>query len=179
MSPVGQDITVTIKAISESGWTTTSEINTQGTFVVRSTGPCANPAYVQIVPKAFPDYDYTVSGAALDFLPHPEFTVQTQPLADHTLCGELEYTPFFGDDQQPMINDGSEPLTYDPSTRVFTAYTNDDSLVGDIEDYGVVATFKNYPPGPTNPNVSTARNPSGQVEFFEPCLTPNPFTASS
>jgi len=55
-----------------------------------------------------------------------------------------------------LLNDGSEPLTYNAFDRIFTAFTEDETYVGKIEDYGVVATFKNYPPGPENPNVSTA-----------------------
>ena len=71
------------------------------------------------------------------------------------------------------------PLTYDSTTRIFTASTTDDAYVGKIEDYGVTATFVNWPPGALYPDVSTAKNPSGEVEFNEPCLMPFSFEKSS
>ena len=90
LSPIDEDITVTIKAISESGWTTTRDIESSpGTFVVRSEGPCDNTDYVNIIPKAFPDYDYIVNDDALPFAAHPEFDVDTKPLVGHNLCGDL------------------------------------------------------------------------------------------
>ena len=46
LSPINEVITVTVKAISESGWTTTSEKEAESSFDVRSTGPCTDPAYV-------------------------------------------------------------------------------------------------------------------------------------
>ena len=74
------------------------------------------------------------------------------------------------------MNDGSEPLTYNEGTREFTADTDDDTLIGTMPDYGVTATFDNYPPGAEFPIVSTSKN-GADVEFDEPCL--DPFSYSS
>ena len=109
------------------------------------------------------------------FPAHAEFTVVTQPLAGHTLCGPLDYKPFYGPSAEPL--DGDEPVTYNESTREFTAFSNDDNLIGTVEDYGVTACFENWPPT-TYPTVSTTSN-NGEIMFNEPCLDPFTFAATA
>jgi len=104
---------------------------------------------------------------------HLPFTVVTSPI-EHDLCGPLEYEPYFLDSQDPLVNDGSMPLTYNPDTLTFTVDTDDEAYIGRIEDYGVTASFENYPPGPTYPEVSTDKNGS-EIEFDNPCESPFSF----
>ena len=70
------------------------------------------------------------------------------------------------------MNDGG-PLTYSDSDLTFHAFSQDNTLIGKLIDYGVNVSFKDYPRGADYPNVSIATN-GAEVLFNEPCL--NPFT---
>lgn len=48
LSPVDETVTVTVTAISMSGFTTNNEISVSADFDVNCEDPCPNPAYVTI-----------------------------------------------------------------------------------------------------------------------------------
>ena len=110
---------------------------------------------------------YTIGDGPETYFAHDKFTVFTQPLDKHTLCGELIYTPYYKD--QPILTD--DPITYDESSRRFTVESSDDSLSNSIESYGVNVEFKDWSPSPINSAVSTATN-GANVEFDNPCNNP-------
>ena len=79
---------MTVKAISESKYTTTEEIEVSSTFIVNFFNPCIDTDFVTIENAPFDTLYYTIDGEAETFT-HQEFTVVTTPLIGHTLCGDL------------------------------------------------------------------------------------------
>lgn len=83
---------------------------------------------------------YTVLSGPEDFPPHPEFIVRTQPI-EHDLCGPLNYFSFdldFDGGLDPI----DSPLTYaEAEPLVWTAETEDETLIGTTEPYFVNAEF--------------------------------------
>ena len=121
---------------------------------------------------AFINLDYTIGNNAVPSAPHPEFVVKTKPLVGHTLCGLLDYTPYY----KYLTLVENDPVTYEKSTREFTVYTTDDDLIDKIEPYSVDAEFVEWPLTDYS-NVSTATSVA-YVEYNNPCLTPTSFTAT-
>ena len=64
---------------------------------------------------------YELSTGAVPYMAHNEFTVVTMPIV-HNLCGALTYSATY--DGSPITNTDM-PLAYEPSTRVFTAESDD------------------------------------------------------
>jgi len=104
---------------------------------------------------------------------HLQFTVATQPLVGHTLCGGMSYTPYYND-QPIQVN---SPVKYNESTLTFTVQTDDVNYDQLIHSYGVNVEFTNWPSS-TNTGVSTATN-GAFVEYNDPCLNPSTFSVTT
>ena len=108
LSLVGQTITVSVVAISESRYDTTTTKQVTSNFDVTYKNPCIDQAFVVIENGAFQNLDYTIGEGAKTYPAHGEFTVSTTPLVGHTLCGDLKYTVYYNE----LPIDGSGPLFY-------------------------------------------------------------------
>ena len=60
-------------------------------------------------------------------------------------------------------------MTYDPDTNVFSAETEDDSLIDTTKPYGIEAEFTDYPTV-TFPTVTSDTSDS-TITFTGPCAT--------
>ena len=88
----------------------------------------------------------------------------TTPVIGHTLCGDFKFVAKYDN----ILVDG-DPLAFNEVTRVFSANSNDDSLLGISEkSYSVEVEFLTYPLS-IYPTVSTATAAS-KIEFIHPCL---------
>ena len=90
--------------------------------------PCVDSAFVTVVGADLDGLSYTLGKPATSFAAHAEFTIQTLPNS-HELCGEIEYRGRFAD--VSVQETGESPLSYDATTRVFTAESSDVSLLDD------------------------------------------------
>ena len=73
----------------------------------------------------------------MPYTAHNEFTVVTMPIV-HNLCGALTYSATY--DGSPITNTDML-LAYEPSTRVFTAESDDLMLDMMTKPYSVGAEF--------------------------------------
>ena len=99
---------------------------------------------------------------------HGEFTVVTQPLVAHNLCGALTLTAKYDNADLPS----SDPLTqvgYSSADREFVIVSTNGDLIGTTKPYSVTAQFQNYSPSDFG-GVSTA-TASGIINFIDPCLS--------
>ena len=89
----------------------------------------------------------------------------------HTLCGAITYAGEFNG--KPVDGD---PLAYDATTRIFTADSDDQNLIGNTYDYSVVATLTTFPPSMFS-TVTTVTG-TGDITFVDPCLSPFTFVST-
>ena len=109
--------------------------------------------------------------------PHEAFTVETTPLVGHSLCGDLAYVAKYDGVELDGVN---QPLiSYDSTTGVFTANSDDETLIDTIGDFSLDVTFANYSPDVAEYAGVTTATSSGQVEFIDPCLDPFEFSTVS
>jgi len=81
-----------------------------------------------------PSYSYVPETGASVLTPSvAAFTVTTVPRA-HSLCGPLTYTKNI--EGTPVDGD---PLSFDPTTRTFTADSSDPNIINTSGSYGVNA----------------------------------------
>lgn len=77
---------------------------------------------------------------------HSDFTVTALNSAiDPALCGSLNVVALY--ESSPVAD--SAVLTYDDASNLFTANTNDRTLIGNTKEYSLKATFADYPVTPT------------------------------
>ena len=114
------------------------------TFILRVKNPCLDPKYVKIVPNDLFYMTYTLGSFApsgMEF-EHNRFTVETYPV-QHDLCGEITYEAFFNGQPVAGTTLNTSPLQYDPSTGVFTFFTDSPNLIG-THEYTVRAYLTKY-----------------------------------
>lgn len=110
------------------------------------------------------ELDYEIYQGVTTYPAHAPFTVDTKPI-NHNLCGALNVTPNYEGGALDPVNG---PLTnYDPITRVFTADSIDEALVGTVKDYGLTAEFVEYPKS-TYPSVSQS-SANSKLNFGSSC----------
>ena len=105
---------------------------------------------------------------------HDPFTVSTVPI-DHDFCGLLTVVAKLDGVVVDLIN--SDPLMYIEQSRMFIAYSNDDTLYGKILPYSLEAEFTEYPKI-DNPTVSTGYT-EADVSFNNPCWYPSTFSKTA
>ena len=72
----------------------------------------------------------------------------------------------------------NQPLiSYDSTTGVFTANSDDESLIDTFGTFSLDVTFANYSPDVAAYTGVTTASSSGQFEFIDPCLDPFEFNA--
>ena len=76
-----------------------------------------------------------------------------------------------------VIDETSEPMSYDKITKEFTIESDDTTLILQILPYSVEAEFVEYPKV-DNPDVSTAKA-EADVEFDNPCWYPFTFESTA
>lgn len=110
------------------------------TFNVELRNPCIDTAYVNIVsPLAadFPSLDHLIFDDGKTFAPHGPFTIAfSQAPVDNTdLCGSVQLeafwmVPFEGSTIKTAVPaSNSDPLTYNPATRQWSADTDNITLL--------------------------------------------------
>ena len=142
-------------------------------FSVTFLNPCIDQAYVTIQAPTYAKKTYTIDCNAFTFDPEGEFTFVTTPHVGHTLCGDLNYVAKYDN----VVMDG-DPLVYNEATREFTAFSEDDTLIGLTDKpYSVEVEFVNYPLS-TYPTVAT-NSAASTIDFIDPCLEPFKFESKS
>lgn len=111
----------------------------EATFDLTIKNPCIDSTYVSISSSPLEIIYYNVGEGAKSFEAHSPFTIVTVPNT-HSLCGDISYEGMFNG----AAFDGG-PLAYNADTRVFTAESQDQTLIGNIYSYSVVATLASYP----------------------------------
>ena len=144
-------------------------------FNVVISDPCEDSTLVAITPPVLPTLNHIIfDPTASVYAAHDEFTVSftNSPVTNSTLCGDISLTGGFNDTTLPV---GGDPLSYDSGTRVFTADTDDYTLLDyniGVYNYNVDAELANYP---TATYASAASSTAtAQITFNDPC--DNPFT---
>ena len=144
-------------------------------FNVVISDPCEDSSLVAITPPVLPTLNHIIfDPTASVYAAHDPFTVSftNSPVTNATLCGDISLTGGFNDTTLPV---GGDPLSYDSSTRVFTADTDDYTLLDyalGVYNYNVDAEFANYPTATYSSASSTTA--TAQITFNDPC--DNPFT---
>jgi hypothetical protein len=100
------------------------------TTTITQKNPCVSTTYVNINKPPLDRLAYTVFEDPEVYAAHPEFTVSTVPI-DHDLCGEVVYKAQY--DAVDIVP--TDPLQYDPVTRIFTADSDDPAIIDTIVDY--------------------------------------------
>ena len=84
---------------------------------------------------------YIIDSVAFTFDVEGEFTVETEPIIGHTLCGDLSFVAKYDN----TLMDG-DPMAYNEVTREFTASSSDGTLIGLVDQpYSVEVEFVTYP----------------------------------
>lgn len=141
------------------------------TFTVTFKNPCVDESFVKIEKVALNPLSYIVD--------KPDAVIETHPVAvvtyspnEHTLCGDLSPTGRY--DGSDILPSATDPIAYDPSTRTFSVLTTDGNLIDQKKPYAVFYQWKDYPVGPTFPDVSSSTSNS-EIDFINPCLSPFTF----
>ena len=154
-------MTVTYVIKDYSGVTRSS---TDVQFDLTIKNPCINQNYVTIQAPTFTKKTYTIDSGSFEFPAEDSFTVMTTPLVGHNLCGSLSFVAKY---DNAMVD--GDPLDYNDQTRVFTASSQDGSLIGLVDmPYSVDVEFIMFPLI-TYSNVATA-SASSTIDFIDPCL---------
>ena len=131
--------------------------------------PCIDQEFVRILAPTLAKKTYIIDSEPFTFDPEGEFTVETEPVVGHTLCGDFKFVAKFAN--QVVTGD---PLSYNDATREFTADSEDGNLLTDPEQpYSIEVEFLTYPLS-TYPTVDTA-SAASTIEFINPCLKPFKF----
>ena len=130
--------------------------------------PCLDKSRVKIVcPDNLTALTYKVSSGEEIFSSHELCTVETTPVQDPYLCGDLEYSVRY--DGKPITD--TTVMGYLPDTNQFTADTEDGSLIGETKTYTIDVTFKDFKKSVDYPNVSEGTS-DGPITFTGPCADP-------
>ena len=97
------------------------------------------------------------------------FTVVTQPVQGHGLCGEITLTPKYDGTSLPST-DLLTQVAYNGNDREFSIISINGDLIGGSKPYSVVATFTSYDPSVFT-GAPTAQA-SGIINFNDPCVQP-------
>ena len=141
--------------------------------------PCISTDYVNIIPPTDLGLlnSYIILSGDSDLTAHEAFTVDTKPLVGHSLCGDLAYVAKYEGVELDGVN---QPLiAYDSTTGVFTANSDDETLIDTFGTFSLDVTFANYSPDVAEYAGVTTATSSGQVEFIDPCLDPFEFSTVS
>ena len=131
--PVSTDYTITVTGVAGKS----SFVSSESSFKLSLLNPCIDPVYVSISAEALPVSESYILHDTRHNFAHSSFTVITNPFA-HSLCGDLAYsTTFVG----TATNLTSDPMTYDTTTRTFSIYSEDFSLLG-MQPITVQANFE-------------------------------------
>jgi hypothetical protein len=159
-------ITTTYTTTDYNGNTVTTEVT--HTVIVKN--PCLDPLYVSIqAPSDFELQDYIIDSGSKNLNVHGLFTVVTQPVTGHNLCGNLSLTPKYDGASLPSA-DTLTQVTYESAASQFAIISTNGDLIGGSKPYSVIAKFQNYDPSVFT-GVSTAEA-NGIINFIDPCLQP-------
>ena len=175
----------------DAGATVTGTDNVE--FDIEVKNPCIDTNFVNIVgpsPLFADDLDYIVYDEPEIYPAHGEFTVAfTKTVTNADLCGAVQLEAFFdtgasgANSAVPATIEAGLPIAYDPDTRVFTADSEDISLIdtnSGIYPIQVKATLADYQPDSAavdNTGVTTSTK-NGAIDFNDPCIDPFEFTSS-
>jgi len=118
------------------------------------------------------DQIYIVFDDAKTFT-HAAFQLVTTPIS-HSLCGGITVTAKYDNN---VITTGEPVLSYDASTRTFTADSDDATLIGGTKSFSITAQLTNYPTA-TNPTADS-QTITKNIFFQNPCLDPFTFVSTS
>lgn len=159
-------------------------------FDIEVKNPCIDTNFVNIVgpsPLYADDLDYIIYDDPEVYPAHGEFNIVfTKSVTNAALCGAVQLEAFFDTSDTniavPAAIEAGVPLAYDPDTRVFTADSEDISLIdtnSGIYPIQVKATLADYQPDdPANTGVTTSTK-NGAIDFNDPCIDPFEFTSST
>ena len=140
------------------------------THTVIIKNPCVDPEFVTIVaPDNFEPQDYIIDSVLASLDAHGLFTVETNKVIGHNLCGDITLTPSYDGALLPS----ADPLTqvgYSSTDLQFSIISTNGDLIGSTKPYSVTASFQLYSPSEFA-GVSTA-TASGIINFIDPCLKP-------
>ena len=85
---------------------------TPAAFVFTIKNPCIDQTYVTIEAPTYTKKTYIIDSVVDPFDPEGEFTVETWPVAGHTLCGDLSFVAKYDN----VLMDG-DPMSYNEVTR--------------------------------------------------------------
>ena len=129
--------------------------------------PCVDPAYVDIVAPSLQNEDYIITTGPETFTPaHADFTVTVKNADfDWTQCGDLTVVATYEGNDLPLPG---SPLTYEDSTdNTFIFESDDQDLIGRTKDYGLKASFADYPSSTTGADSAEVE---AQITFIDPCI---------
>ena len=122
-------------------------------------------------PDSLDSQTYVPETGPSSFAAHGAFTVTTTPRT-HALCGDVALSATL--DGAPVDGD---PLSYDPASRVFTASSDDVSLVDTQGTYGVLAQLEDWPVA--SHATAASKEATGTISFGDACDAPLAFASAT
>ena len=139
------------------------------TVVVKN--PCVDPSFVWLVAPALPPVTYIVDFGPFSWGPHLDFQIETSPVLNHDLCGEVTLVAKYDGSPTSL----SPAVDYDSATKEFTVNTSDRTLVDQEKPYSLHAELTSWPKNQhSTASTATATN---KISYISPCRKPFAFTA--